>query len=59
MDIRNNDGEAFQNFRMELEKHLRELRLENDPENLKLKRENLVHELTEVQVHAVNEKFAI
>lgn len=43
------DEEAFRRFRLQLEKHFRELRLETDPEKRKLKTENAMHELLEIQ----------
>jgi hypothetical protein len=56
MRIRQDDGEAFQNFRDSLERGFMELRLENDPEALKLKTENLIHQLTEIQVREIERK---
>jgi hypothetical protein len=50
MKVRQEEGEAFQSFRLELDKQLRELRLVKDPEALKIKTENVMHELSEVQV---------
>lgn len=58
MKVRQEEGEAFQSFRLELDKHLRELRLVKDPEALKIKTENVVHELSEVQVHQLDQKLA-
>jgi hypothetical protein len=55
--IRQEEGEAFQNFRDNLERGFRELRLEKDPQNLQLKTENLIHELTEVQVREIDRKM--
>lgn len=43
------DEEAFRRFRLQLEKHFRELRLEADPEKRKVKTENAMHELLEIQ----------
>jgi hypothetical protein len=57
MKIRQEEGEAFQSFRLELDKHLRELRLVKDPEALKVKAENVMHELSEVQVNQINQKL--
>ncbi|SDG19090.1 hypothetical protein SAMN04244560_01931 [Thermoanaerobacter thermohydrosulfuricus] len=57
MKIRINDGEAFQNFRIELEKNLRELRLIENKELLMKKLENVQHELSKVQVHEVEKKL--
>jgi hypothetical protein len=58
MRIRSADGEAFESFRVELDSKLRDLRLIDDPEEARVKAENAVHELTEVQVHDVNRKLA-
>ena len=43
------DEEAFRRFRLQIEKHFRELRLETDPAKRKLKTENAMHELVEIQ----------
>lgn len=56
MRIRNEDGEAFQNFRNELDRLFRELRLVADPKELKIKTENAWHELSNVQVANINQK---
>ncbi len=56
MNVRQNDGEAFEIFRRELESRLRELRSEADPEIIRLKIENAVHELSEVQVAKIDQK---
>lgn len=53
MRARGDDGEAFELFRREVEKQFRELRLERDPQRLKIKLENATHELAEVQVTKV------
>jgi hypothetical protein len=58
MKVRQEDGEAFQSFRLELDKQLRDLRLVEDPETLKVKTENALHELGEVQVHQIKQKVA-
>jgi hypothetical protein len=58
MKVRQEEGEAFQSFRLELDKQLRDLRLVKDPETLKIKAENVVHELSEVQVHQLDQKLA-
>jgi hypothetical protein len=58
MKIRTSEAEAFQNFRDTLERSFRELRLENDPERLRIKTENLIHELTEVQIRQINSNIA-
>lgn len=56
MKVRQEEGEAFQSFRLELDKQLRDLRLVEDPETLKIKTENALHELSEVQVNQINQK---
>ncbi|MBD1945260.1 hypothetical protein H6F50_23395 [Coleofasciculus sp. FACHB-712] len=56
MNIRMNYGEEFQNFRVHLDKQFRDLRLIKDPEELKIKAENALHELTEVQLHAISQR---
>jgi len=48
------DEEAFRRFRLQLEKHFRELRLEADPEKRRLKTENAMHELLEIQLTEVD-----
>lgn len=58
MKVRQEDGEAFQSFRLELDKQLRDLRLVEDPETLRVKTENALHEVGEVQVNQINQKVA-
>lgn len=58
MRVRTDDGEAFHMFRLELEKQLRDLRLIKDPEQLRVKAENAMHELSEVQLNQVKQKVA-
>ncbi len=53
MSIRNNDGEAFQSFRAELEKGLREARYETNPSRVKAIIEDTQHELFEVQMRQI------
>lgn len=53
MSIRNNDGEAFQSFRSELEKGLREARHESDPNRVRAIIEDTQHELFEVQMSQI------
>ncbi|WP_180132493.1 hypothetical protein [Rhodoferax sp. BLA1] len=48
------DEEAFRRFRLQIEKHFRELRLETDPVKRHLKTENAMHELVEIQLTEVN-----
>lgn len=47
------DEEAFHRFRLQLEKHFRELRLESDFEKRLKKTENAMHELVEIQLTEV------
>jgi hypothetical protein len=58
MDVRINDGESFFNFRKELEKQFRELRLIKDDSHLQIKTENALHELTEIQLRQVQQKVS-
>lgn len=53
MSIRNSDGEAFQSFRAELEKGLREARYETDPSRVKAIIKDTQHELFEVQMRQI------
>ncbi|KFI11373.1 hypothetical protein IX95_14960 [Vibrio sp. B183] len=53
MSIRNNDGEAFQSFRAELEKGLREARHEANLSRVKAIIEDTQHELFEVQMRQI------
>lgn len=48
------DEEAFRRFRLQLEKHFRELRLETDPEKRRQKTENAMHELVDIQLTEVD-----
>lgn len=57
MRVRSQDGQAFENFRLELDKHLKELRLVKDPDVLKTKTENVMHELAEIQIHRLDENI--
>ena len=57
MKVRNNDGDAFRLFRAELERQLRELRTETDPDALTRKAENAVHELSVVRVAEIDQKI--
>lgn len=56
MSVRTNDGEEFKNFRVHLEGILRELRTESDPNIIKNKIIDIEHELSAVQVRAINSK---
>lgn len=48
------DEEAFQRFRLQLERIFRELRLETDPEKRRQKTENALHELLDIQLTEVD-----
>lgn len=48
--VRQEEGEAFQAFRRAFEVGVRELRATTDPALLKIRQENFVHELAELQV---------
>lgn len=56
--LREQDGEAFYSFRVDLAKRLRELRQVEDPDELTIKIQNVAHELTEVQVNEINKKMS-
>jgi len=47
MRVRTEEGEAFHNFRTELDKQLRYLRTIDDPEQASRKAKDAVHELVE------------
>ncbi|WJT07817.1 hypothetical protein [Vibrio harveyi] len=53
MSLRNNDGEAFQSFRAELEKGFREARYESDPNKVRSIIEDTQHELFDVQMRQI------
>jgi hypothetical protein len=57
MTVREMDSEVFTNFRIELEKHFRELRILSDPKIIQQKTENIFHELNEVQVQKIKQKI--
>ena len=57
LKVRGSDGESFQAFRDALEQGFRVLRGETDGDTLKRKTEDLLHELTEVQVRNVDRKI--
>lgn len=57
MRVRQHEGEAFENFRTQLDKQLSGLRMISDPTELRIKAENAIHELTEIQVRDVENKF--
>ncbi|NTW16532.1 MAG: hypothetical protein HGA41_03615 [Syntrophaceae bacterium] len=58
LDIREKEGEAFENFRTDLRKRLRGLRQIADQEKLRIEMENTSHELSEVQIHEIDRKIA-
>jgi len=51
--IRENEGEAFKNFRVELEAKLRDFGSIKEPEQLRIKLRNLAHELQDVQIRKI------
>jgi hypothetical protein len=57
MRIRLQEGEAFENFRLELDKHLRYLRGIENPNVLQVKAEDVMHELIEVEIPRVNKQM--
>lgn len=57
MTIRTFEADLFTNFRMELERQFRELRTITDPKEIKLRQENILHELGEVQVQKISQKL--
>ena len=57
MKVRTEEGHAFQNFRTELDKQLRDLRSINDPEQASRKAKDAVHELTMVQIRDITNKL--
>jgi len=57
MTIRIFEADIFTNFRIELERHFRELRTITDIEEIKLRQENILHELGDVQVQKINRKL--
>ena len=57
MRIRSEDGEVFQNFRHELDKQFRELRTLTNPDELRVRTENIWHEISNVQVEKINQKI--
>jgi hypothetical protein len=56
MELRQHDGDAFETFRIELERNLREIRQLSDPLQITTAIENVRHELSEVQLREVNKK---
>jgi hypothetical protein len=57
MKVRISEGEAFESFRIALEQHFRELRTINNPEELTITAQNIIHELNEVQVHNIERQI--
>lgn len=57
MLVRKYEEDTFTNFRIELERQFRELRLVKDPVEIKLREENIMHELGVVQVGKINQKL--
>ena len=56
MAIRQAEGEAFENYRLELQRHLRQLRAVDSNTELRRRLEEVQHEMAEVQVrHVSNE----
>lgn len=53
MSIRNDNGESFQSFRLELEKGLRTARYESDPNRVRAIIDDTKHELFEVQMSQI------
>lgn len=58
MSIRSNDSSVFQNFRLELEKHCRELRSISDSKLIEQKMQNIFHELNDVQGQKIQQKIS-
>ena len=58
MFVRESEAGLSTNFRLELEKHFRELRTVNDTKERELKRENIFHELSEVQCTKIQVKMS-
>ncbi len=57
ISIRCNNGEAFHNFRAELNSKLLDLRTITDPNELKIRLENVSYELNEIQVNNVKKEY--
>lgn len=57
MNVRMNYGEAFQAFRLALQRHLRELRTTTDGSIMRQRLENLEHEFGEVQLADVRREI--
>lgn len=57
MRVRNEDGEIFKSFRLSLEKEFKQLRTIKEPEAIRLKKESIMHEIYDVQVHEIDRKI--
>jgi hypothetical protein len=57
MRVRSEEGEAFEAFRLELERHFRDISAADSPQSAILKASNAVHELEAVQVAAVDRQI--
>lgn len=57
MTIRTYEADVFTNFRKELERQFRELRSLTDLKDIKIAEENIIHEISDVQVLKINQKF--
>ncbi len=57
MTIRTHEADLFTNFRMELERQFRELRTVTDPQEIRIRQENILHELGNVQVKKINQNL--
>ena len=58
MKVRTEEGESFANFRVALEKYLRELRGIDDPDTLRQRLDSIAHEFEEVQVRDVRNSLS-
>ena len=58
MSVRENDGDAFQRFRAEMESRLRELRAETDLAVVQTRAEDVMHELAVVQRAEIEQQLA-
>jgi hypothetical protein len=57
MQVRESETDIFNNFRIELEKSFREIRSIKDPFDLQYAKENIIHELANVQQHKIKTKI--
>ncbi len=58
MEVREGEADVFTTFRLELEKQFRELRTLTDENLIRLKTENIFHELNEVQGQKIKQKIS-